>query len=233
MAHGFRGCSPCTYRGKLWNADWRFLENRTKIHRTALIESWVKFDDDCLVHPYAIIGRHPDRSKALARNVSSTSFLTIGKNSIIGCHAIIYSDVILGNDCLVGDNANIREGSRIGNECVIGTNVSISYNVRIGNRCRFQNGCVIVGDIWIDDECFFGINVTTSNDRKVDLENYHFPMPPQPSCFGKKVMVGSGSNILAGCKIGNGVTIAAGSLIVKDVEDNKIMMNKSALEYVR
>lgn len=216
-------------------SEWIELYNGTQIHRTALIAPWVRFDDMCIVHPYAIVGRYPNRSASLARQPENTvtNVIEIGVGTTIGCHAVIYANVKIGNECLVGDGANIREGARIGNRCVIGSNVSISYNVVIGDECRFQNGTVIVGDIHIGDGCFFGVNVTTSNDRNVDLENYHFPNPPQPSLFGKKVMIGSGSNILAGCKIGDETVIGAGALVVCDIGKGEIYLSKPAKEYIK
>lgn len=213
--------------------DWIMLKNGTQVHKTALIASWVRFGDDCIVHPYAVVGKMPDYNRALARQSMAAEILIIGSRTSIGCGAVIYGGSKIGEDCLIGDGANVREGVKIGDFCVIGCHVCISYNVKIGNKCRFQNGTVIVGDIHIGDDCFFGTNVTTSNDRNVDLDNYHFPLPPQPSVFGNKIMVGSGSNILAGCKIGDGVIIGAGALVVKDIESDKRYMSEPAKEYIK
>lgn len=212
--------------------DWEKLGNGTLIHRTALIAPWVRFENDCIVYPFSIIGRLPDKnSKALARDSMQIKCLKIGKNSIIGCNTIIYGDVILGDDCYVGDYASIREGSRIGDMCVIGRQVTINYNVKIGNRSRFQDGTHITGNCIIGDDCFFGVDVVTSNDRNVDLEDYHFP-EPQPPIFGNKILIGSGANILAGVKVGSGSIIGAGALVVKDVGENEKVLGPVAKSVV-
>jgi acetyltransferase-like isoleucine patch superfamily enzyme len=106
--------------------------------------------------------------------------------------------------------------------------VTVNYNVKMGDRNRFQDGTHITGDCEIGNDCFFGVGVVTSNDRSVDLENYHFPNPPQPCTFGDKVLVGSGANILAGVKVGDRATIAAGSMVTKHVESDSLVMGQAA-----
>jgi acetyltransferase-like isoleucine patch superfamily enzyme len=209
--------------------DWIILGNGTQIHKTALVASWVRFDDNCLVHPYAIVGRVPDLSPSLARNPKQIKILKIGKNTILGYHSVIYSDVILGDDCLVGDFALIREGSRIGNICVIGCHVSISYDSKISDNCRFQNGSVFIGEC--GEGCFFGVGVVCSSDRKIDLDNYRFDKFTPP-IFGKRVMIGSGANILPGVRIGDGAIIGAGSIVVKDVEEGDVILGNAAKKYI-
>jgi acetyltransferase-like isoleucine patch superfamily enzyme len=210
------------------NNKWIHLSNGTVIHKTAIISPWVRFESNCLVNPYSIIGRMPDDSSSLARKPRGNKILSIGIGSIIGCHCVIYSDVVLGNRCFIGDYASVREGTRIGDDCVIGRQVTINYNVKIGDRSRFQDGTHITGDCHIGDDCFFGVGVFTSNDRKVDLEDYHFPNPPQPCCFKDKVLVGSGANILAGVLVRSGATIGAGALVVKDVGENEVILGPVA-----
>ena len=75
------------------NNDWKTLTNGTQIHKTALIAPWVRFDDNCIVYPYAIVGRLPDLSSALARQAHAAKILTIGKSTILGYHSIIYGNV--------------------------------------------------------------------------------------------------------------------------------------------
>lgn len=202
--------------------------NDALIHRTAVVANWVRLGAGCIVHPFAVIGRMPDRSRALARRPEAARTLTIGDSCIIGCHATIYGDVEIGDDTLIGDYASIREGSRIGDRCVIGRQVTINYNARIADDCRFQDGTHITGDCEIGEGCFFGVGVVTSNDRRVDLDRYHFPMPPQPCRFGARVLVGSGANVLAGVSVGDRATIGAGALVTSDVPEGAIMLGPRA-----
>jgi len=209
--------------------DWIDF-NGGKVHKTAVIAPWVRFEDNCIVHPYAVVGRIPSESAALARQPGRVPYMvTIGIASIIGCHAVVYNDVVLGDRCLVGDFALIREGSRIGEESMIGCHVSISYNSRIGKRSRFQNGSVFHGTC--GDDCFFGVGVVCSSDKRIDLNNYQH-LGSHPPIFGNRVLVGSGSNILPEITIGDDAVIGAGSVVVKDVKPQSLVLGPIAKETI-
>ena len=197
--------------------DWRELENGALVHAQALVAPWVLLGPGCIVHPFAVVGRMPDHSRALARQpgelVRSTE---IGARVVIGCHAVVYGDVRIGVDSLLGDYASVREGSRVGARCVIGRQVTLHYNVKIADDCRFMDGTHLTGDCEVGAGSFFGVGVVTSNDRRVDLVDYAF-RGTQPCRFGERVMVGSGANVLAGVTVGSGAVIGAGAVVVKDV----------------
>jgi UDP-3-O-[3-hydroxymyristoyl] glucosamine N-acyltransferase len=207
--------------GKHRDKNWRIFKNGTYVHKTAIVESWVRFDDNCVVHPYAVVGRVPSFNSALAREPRMTKAIRIGKNTVIGCHAIVYSDVVLDDDCFVGDHALIREGSRIGKECMIGCHVSISYDCKIGDRSKFQNGTVFHGEC--GEDCFFGVGVVCSSDKRIDLNNYQH-LGSHPPKIGNRVLVGSGANLLPEIEIGDDAVIGAGSIVVKSVEAQTLIL---------
>lgn len=200
-------------------------ENGTLVHRTAVVSEWVEFGENCIVHPYAIVGRMPDQSPALARQPVAAKHLNIGKYTVIGCHAVVFADVDIEEFCLLGDFSLVREGTVIGKRCVIGCHVSISYDCEISDDCRFQNSTVFHGSC--GPGCFFGVGVICSSDRKVDLDDYAH-RGSTPPLFGKKVMVGSGANIVAGVKVGDYALIGSGALVTKDVDVGAIMLSPIA-----
>src|ERR1051326_6814760 len=171
--------------------DWVKTRNGSFVHKTALIEPWVELGQNCVVNPFAVIGRLPGSTKALARTPRIIRELKIGNNVEIGCGAIIFGGVEIGEETFVGDYAHIRELVTIGKRNVIGRYVGISYESKTGADCRFQDRTILTG--LVGDGCFFGIGVITSNDRRIDLDDYHYDSAkirlPE---FGKKVMVGSG-----------------------------------------
>lgn len=177
------------------------------------------------MHPYAVVGRIADRSAALARQPSQARSLSIGPNTVIGCHAVVYGDTEIGANCLIGDFALVREGALIGDRCVVGCHVSISYDSEIADDCRFQNGTVFHGAC--GEGCFFGVGVVCSSDRRIDLKNYRHTAAAIP-IFGKRVMVGSGANILAGVRIGDDAVIGAGAIVTKDVPGSGLMLGQAA-----
>lgn len=183
----------------------------------AVIADTARLGRDVVVHPFAIIGRVPDRSAALARQpVTGPAGTDIGDRTVVGPHAIVYGQVAIGPDCLVGDGASIREGTRIGARCVIGRGVTIGYDVTIGDDVRLNDGVHITGGTVVGAGCFFGPGVMTSNDRRIDLRDYGFH-GVTPPIFGARVFVGTSANILAGTVIGDDVVIGAGALVVRDL----------------
>jgi acetyltransferase-like isoleucine patch superfamily enzyme len=199
--------------------------NDAMVHRTAVVSSWVTLGSGCIVHPFAVVGRIPSRSRALARQPAAAEYLEIGSRTEIGCHAVVFADVDIGADCLIGDFSLIREGAVIGSRCVIGCHASISYDSEISDDCRFQNGTVFHGSC--GPGCFFGVGVICSSDRRVELGNYAHN-GSDPPIIGSRVMVGSGANLVAGIKIGDNSLIGAGAVVTKDVDAGAVMLGPAA-----
>jgi acetyltransferase-like isoleucine patch superfamily enzyme len=213
------------------DSDWVKVGN-SFVHKTAIVESWVELGQNCVIHPYAIVGRLPSHSKALARQPNSIRELQLGDRVEIGSHAVIFGGVKIEDDTLIGDFAHIREQVEIGKRCVIGRYVAISYESKISDDCRFQDNTVLTGIV--GKGCFFGVGVVTSNDRRIDLKDYKYERSKiQIPVFGERVMVGSGANVLAGVIVGDDVVIGAGALVIQNVEANSIVFGSPAIEYVK
>jgi len=201
-----------------------------QISPLAYVAPWVRFGRGVVVHPFAVVGRVPDTSLALARQPAQEEWLEIGDNTVIGPHVVIYAGTKIGRDCLIGDYASVREQCVVGDRCVIGRYVSINYECQIADDVRFQDTTHLTGRARVGRGCFFGVGVVTSNDRRVDLVDYHYPTP-QPVTFGERVMIGSGANIVAGVHVGDGALIGAGALVVKDVPAGGKALNIPARIY--
>lgn len=216
-AHG-----PVPYCG-----EWTQTPSGARVHRLACVAPWVQLGEGVVIHPFAVVGRLPDQSAALARKPTAAEWLEIEGGSVIGPHAIVYGGTRIGAGCLIGDHASVREGCDIGPGCIIGRHVTVNYNVCMDRAVRLQDFTHITGNCSIGAESFFGVGIVTSNDRRVDLDDYHFP-GANPPHFGSRVMVGSGANVLAGVRIGDGALIGAGALVVKDVPAGGRALGKPA-----
>lgn len=201
------------------------MDNGALIHKTAVVAHWVHLGENCVVHPFAVVGRVPSNSRSLARQPAAARHVSIGDRTEIGCHSVVFADVDVGADCLLGDFSLVREGTVIGNLCVIGCHVSISYDCEISDRCVFQNGTVFHGAC--GPGCFFGVGVVCSSDRRIDLTDYAH-RGSTPPLFGKQVMVGSGANLVAGIKVGDNATIGSGAVVTKDVAPGATMLGPAA-----
>ena len=121
-----------------------------------------------------------------------------------------------------GKNINIERGAKFSRRIEIGDNSGIGINARI-------NGKVIIGNnVMMGPNCVI-YTVNHCHDR-TDI-----PMILQGNEIERLVIIGSdvwiGANviILPGVKIGNGVIIAAGSVVTKSVDDYKVIAGNPAI----
>lgn len=92
-------------------------------------------------------------------------------------------------------------------------------NITIGKYCSFGSftriwnyECVSVGDYFMSAG---GLTINTAGHDVVSLQNTSAPV-----VIGKRVWIGQNVSILAGVTIGDDVVVAAGSVVVSDLEAN-------------
>jgi UDP-2-acetamido-3-amino-2,3-dideoxy-glucuronate N-acetyltransferase len=112
----------------------------------------------------------------------------------------------------------------IGSHCNICAQVFIEDGVLIGSNVTIKNGTQIWDGITIEDDVFVGPNVSFTNDKRPVSGNTNFIK--EFTLIGKGTSIGAGSIILPGVTIGKYCTIAAGSIVVKDLPDNTHFLQK-------
>jgi UDP-3-O-[3-hydroxymyristoyl] glucosamine N-acyltransferase len=177
----------------------------------------------------------------------------IGKNSIIGSNTIIESNVIIGENCIVG-NGVILKNTLIGNRVVLQDNckigqkgfgfiplknknfkfphigkVIIEDDVEIASGCTIDRGSIddtsIGKNTYIDNQVHIAHNVKIGSNCMI-AGQVGFAGSSQ---IGNHVSIGGQAGISGHLSIGNKVKIGGGSGVVKDVEDNQIVMGYPAL----
>ena len=177
----------------------------------------------------------------------------IGKNSIIGPNSIIESNVIIGNNCIIGsgviiknsilgDNVVIQDGCKIGQKGFgfipinkknikfphIGK-VKIEDHVEIASNCTIDRGSIddtIIGrNTYLDNQVHVAHNVQIGSNCMI-AGQVGFA---GSSKVGNNVSIGGQAGVSGHLKIGNNVKIGGGSGVVKDIEDNKIVMGYPAV----
>jgi serine O-acetyltransferase len=173
----------------------------------------------CVVLDGAVIGRIPISNGSTTRAVQSTfGQVSIGDGSIIGCHAVLYTDIRLGRRVLVGDLASLREGCDIADGVIIGRGVMALYNCVVGRYSRIQDQAHLVGNMLIEEHVFIGMGVNTTNDNDVYLMRFGIGQAaPRGPTIRRLAVVGAGATILPSVEIGEGALVGAGAVVTKDV----------------
>lgn len=124
----------------------------------------------------------------------------------------LYSKLIkqCGKNLSLSSLVNIYNPSTL----ICGDNVYLGYCSYIGD-----------GDIRLGDEVVIGpyVSITAGNhlfkDGSVRFGGYAY----KPISIGRGTWIGAHASILSGVTIGKGCIVAAGSVVVNDVEDGKIV----------
>ncbi len=195
------------------------------------------------------------KSVKFGNNVLVGKNAKIGKNTVIGANSIIEHDVIIGNNCVIGSNV-ILKNSIVGNnvviqdDCKIGLKgfgfiplkdnnfkfphigrVIIDDNVEIASGCTIDRGSVddteIGKNTYLDNQVHLAHNVKIGSNCMI-AGQVGFA---GSSTIGNNVSIGGQAGISGHLKIGNNVKIGGGSGVIKDIEDNQVVMGYPAIPF--
>ena len=201
--------------------------------------------------------KKPAKSKfktvKFGNNVLIGKNVKIGKNSQIGANTIIEHDVQIGDNCIIGStviikNSLIDKRVVIQDNCKIGQKgfgflpnkgknfkfphfgkVVINSDVEIASGCTIDRGSIddtVIGkNTYIDNQVHIAHNVKIGEDCMI-AGQVGFA---GSSTIGNNVSIGGQAGISGHLKIGNNVRIGGGSGVVKDIDDNQIVMGYPAV----
>ncbi|MCB1024142.1 MAG: bifunctional UDP-N-acetylglucosamine diphosphorylase/glucosamine-1-phosphate N-acetyltransferase GlmU [Acidobacteria bacterium] len=181
----------------------------------------------------------------------------ISAGTVIGKDTVIFPNVSIEGETRIGENCTIRSGTRIA-DSTIGNSVSILdscviTNADVGNNCNIgpfahlrpkalmkdggkvgnfvemknttlgknskANHLTYLGDASIGDNSNIGAGTITCN---YDGKNKH------RTEIGDGVRIGSDTMLVAPIKVGDGSATGAGSVVTKDVPENKLAVGAPA-----
>jgi tetrahydrodipicolinate N-acetyltransferase len=111
--------------------------------------------------------------------------------------------------------AMIREMVEIGDNCVIMMGAVLNIGAVIGARTMIDMNVVVGGRAIVGKDSHIGAGTV--------LAGVVEPPNADPVIVGDNVLIGANAVVLEGVKIGNGAVVAAGSVVVKDVEENTVV----------
>tara|TARA_B100001057_G_scaffold184276_1_gene184999 strand:+ start:13087 stop:13584 length:498 start_codon:yes stop_codon:yes gene_type:complete len=143
------------------------------------------------------------------------------------------------NNVKVGKNVKIFDfvnayNCQINDNSKIGTFVEIQKGAFIGKNCKISSHSFICEGVHIEDNCFIGHGVMFTNDLFPRAINSDGTTQNENDwtlveTFVKKgASIGSNATILCGITIGENSLIGAGSVVVKDVPENSIVVGNPA-----
>ena len=145
----------------------------------------------------------------------------------------IAENVKLGSNVIIYDFVNLY-GCSIGDNCKIGTFVEIQKNAFLGNNIKVSSHTFICEGVTIEDEVFIGHNVSFINDKYPRAVNARGVLQTEqdwkvvPTTVKRGVTIGTGSTIMCGVVIGENAIVGAGSVVVRDVPPNCVVVGNPA-----
>lgn len=124
----------------------------------------------------------------------------------------------MGGDCVIGPNCHVYpckfitlgEGVSINRNCTISTSQSGKSPITIGNHVMLAEGVKIIGGNHAFDRTDIPM-ILQGEGKQGEIE------------IGNDVWLGANVIILSGVHVGNGVVVAAGAVVTKDVADYSIV----------
>lgn len=138
----------------------------------------------------------------------------IGDNSEISPYSII-EDSVVSQACTVGPFARLRPGSKLEEQAHVGNFVELK-KAHLGKGTKAGH-LTYLGDSEIGANVNIGAGTITCN---YDGANKH------QTIIGDDVFVGSDSQLIAPVTIAKGATIAAGTTVTANVEENQLVVSR-------
>ena len=195
------------------------------------------------------------KSVKFGNNVLIGKNVKIGKNSIIGNNTIIEQNVSIGKNCvigsqvvvknsIIGDDVVVQDGCKIGQKgfCFIKKKnknikfphigkVILKNQVELASSCTIDRGSVddtVIGEnTYLDNQVHLAHNVKIGKNCMI-AGQVGFAGSTK---VGDNVSIGGQAGISGHLRIGNNVKIGGGSGVIKNIEDNQIVMGYPAIPF--
>ncbi len=206
-------------------------EIRRRTIETLMIESGVTFidPDSAYISSQATVGR----DTVIYPGVTVEGKSSVGEGCIIRSGTRIKSSSI-GSGVEIRDNCVIRD-SEVGDKCTLGPmahlrgHAVMSDGSKVGNFVELKktnlgpgskaSHLTYLGDATIGTDTNIGAGTITCN---YDGKNKH------QTHIGDNVKIGSDTMLIAPITVGDGAVTGAGSVVTKDVENNKLVVGAPA-----
>jgi bifunctional UDP-N-acetylglucosamine pyrophosphorylase/glucosamine-1-phosphate N-acetyltransferase len=130
-------------------------------------------------------------------------------------HAVL-RDTTVASGCCIGPFAQLRAGAQLGRDCRIGNFVEVK-NSQLGEGVK-ANHLSYLGDAEIGAQVNIGAGTITANYDGVRKHR---------TVIGSASKTGANSTLVAPIRLGEGVTVAAGSTLTQDVPTGALALGRA------
>lgn len=138
--------------------------------------------------------------------------------------ALVESDDI-GEGTAIYAFVHVMPRASIGRDCKLCDHVFVETGARIGDRVTIKNGVSVWEHVNVGNDVFIGPGVVLTNDlhpRRGEA------WEPTPTWIDDGASIGANATIVCGVRLGARSFVAAGAVVVKDVEPHALVMGNPA-----
>ena len=199
----------------------RIKENWMKAGVTMIDPTSITIDESVELEPDVIL----EPQTHLRGNTKIATGSRIGPGSLIDNSAIgsnvtvlysVVSDSEVANNTRIGPYSHLRGDVKLGESCRVGNFVEIKKTT-VGSNSNMAH-LSYLGDATVGDRVNIGAGTITAN---YDGKQKH------PTTIKQGSKTGSNSVLVAPVTLGENVTVAAGSVVTQDVNDNALVIARS------
>lgn len=129
----------------------------------------------------------------------------------------------IGRGTKVWHFCHVQDKSSIGENCSLGQNVYVGSNVIIGNGVKIQNNVSVYEGVELEDYVFCGPSMVFTNDLTPRSKYPKGPIGYKKTLIKYGASIGANATIVCGNTVGRWAMIAAGAVVIKDVNDYALM----------
>ena len=183
---------------------------------TCVIDPGVEIGADTIIEPFVqLLGNTRVGGGCRIRSFSVLENCTVG-NGVLIRQSCILEDSQIADEAEIGPFVHLRPGCEVGEKAHLGNFVEMK-KTRLGKGAK-ANHLSYLGDAEIGEGTNIGAGAITCNYDGVNKYR---------TTIGKRVFVGSDSNLVAPITIGDGAYIGAGSCITKDVPPDALAVGRA------
>lgn len=134
----------------------------------------------------------------------------------------------IGDDSSIGAYCFFEKNSKIGTHCKLGNYIRISENVVIGDHVEISDHVSLFKGVEVRNRVFIGPSTVFTNilnPRAAQEESFN---ELKPTLLKEGCSTGANSTILAGITLGKYSFMAAGAVVLEDVDDYALMVGVPA-----